>query len=228
MATEINTFSAAVDAVVERSGRVNLRSSIIAYVRLAIRELQSKVESPNDLVEEELVADAAPFVWTQPEGFRKLVSARYGTVYDLHDNAVYPKQLVPGNWLNRFDYYYYQSGNSFVFSGIGPGDVVQLAYLKWALNLPYYEPADRPAVYELETSSWTYKAAITADEQEVARSQVTNWILFDWFDLVVEGALAKLYKTVGDERAVSSFALFKSLEQDFKRSASLSDGIGVI
>ena len=49
---------------------------------------------------------------------------------------------------------------------------------------------------------------------EAARALVTNWLIFDWFDLVLEGTLAKIFKINADQRAVSTFALFKSFEKD--------------
>jgi len=226
--TEINTFSSAVDLVIERSGRPNLKSSIISYVRLAIRELQSKVKSKNDLIEDQLLADASPFVWEQPQNFRQIVAVKYPGIYDGQGNPIYPRAITPSSLQNRFDYYYYGSGNSFVFAGIDSGSLVDVAYLQWVPPLAYYAPDSRPAVFELETNTWSYATASTPDEQQAARDQVTNWILFNWFDAVVEGALAKLYKTVGDDRAVSTFALFKSFEKDFINSVQQESGIGAI
>jgi hypothetical protein len=59
--------------------------------------------------------------------------------------------------------------------------------------------------------------ATTEAAQLAARLTVSNWLLFNWFEMIVEGALAKLYKTTQDDRAVSSFALFSSFKTTFKQ-----------
>ena len=56
--TELNTFSAAVDDVVVRSGRVDRKADIIAFVRETIRELHALRVCKNDLTEDTLTADA--------------------------------------------------------------------------------------------------------------------------------------------------------------------------
>ena len=38
------------------------------------------------------------------------------------------------------------------------------------------------------------------EEQEAARDQVTNWLLTDWYELCIEGGLAKLYNSINDDR----------------------------
>ncbi len=53
-----------------------------------------------------------------------------------------------------------------------------------------------------------------------------NWLLKRWYEMILEGTLAKIYKTVGDERSKTSFSLYKSFQQDLlasERVVYLSD-----
>jgi hypothetical protein len=89
-----------------------------------------------------------------------------------------------------------------------------LAYYSYFPKLPYYEESLRPARFFLETNAWSYLDATTPEEEAAARLVVSNWMLFDWFDTIVEGGLAKIFKTVGDVRAPAAFGLYKSLQND--------------
>jgi len=213
---ETGTFSSAVDTVVARTGRPNLQTSIESFVRATIRELQAKARSTKDLVEEEITATAAPHIWTYPSRFREVIGVKYSSIYDQQGKAVYPPRINPGNIQRDKDYFYYQSGNSLVFAGVKANDVIAIAYLLWSRPFIYYTVSERPAIYDAETESWTYLSAYDTDDttRETARDLVTNWLLFGWFETVIEGAVAKTYKLVGDQRAVSAFALYKSYEKD--------------
>jgi len=219
MTTEINTFSAAVDDVMRRSGHPDRRADIIAYIRQTFRECQcldiagSPIYWQRDLQEQTLTVDAVPFIYETPQEWRALGTVRYNIV-DRRNHYIYPKEINPGKAQNGEEFYYYKSMNSFVFSGIAANATLSMSYFKFFKKLPYYELAARPAVFTLEDDAWSYGAQYdTVELQTAARALVTNWILFDWYDLITEGALAKIYKTVQDPRAATSYALYKSYQK---------------
>lgn len=213
--TEINTFSALIDDAVVRTGRPANRADLISFARQSLRECQSLLKAAADLVEDTLIADANPYLWTIPENFRELLAIRYSSIVDDRGQMVYPKHLQPGKSQLEYEYYWYRTGTSMAFAGVEANVTIDVAYLLYSKKLPYYAIADRPATFSLETNSWSYLSATTLPDQQVARDLVTNWILFDWYDLVLEGTCAKLWKIVADPRAGSSFALFKSIQGDF-------------
>lgn len=223
--TEIATMSAAVDAAIQRSGRPDRRADIISYLRQTLREIQSLAYFERDLIEDQLTANADPYTWDVPNGFRMMRTVEYPGLFDPQGHTVYPRYMPPGRHLRGHDVYYYRSGDYYVFAGHGASSgsttSINIAYYRYALPLAYYATvADRPARYFLETESWTYATASTDDEKETARNQVTNWLLFHWYDTVIEGALAKVFKAIGDERAVSTFALYKSLQNTLLQGES--------
>lgn len=215
MSEEINTFSAAVDRVVARSGRLDRRNDILSYVRLTLREIQTLTAFMKDLVEDQLTATSDPYVWETPVVFRKLLFAEYPNIVDQRRRIVAPRALQqPGRATQEYDYFMYPSGDSIVFAGMGSGGLINVAYLSYVPQLAYFAEAARPATYDVETLSWSYLSATTDEAKTTARGLVTNWILFNWFDVVVEGALAKLYKTAEDPRSSATFALYKQLQNN--------------
>ena len=212
MSTEINTFSAAVDDVIVRSGRTDRKADIIAFVRVTLRECQVLRFFKNDLTEDTLTADAANYIWTYPQEFRILRTVRY-PYFDAQNNQIYPPEILPGKRQKDFTHYYYSAGAYYVFAGTALADAIDVAYYSFVKKLPYYESAERPATFDLETDSWSYLSNGTDAEKLVNRESVSNWILFPYFDTIVEGAMAKILKTSGDPRAGSSFALYKSYQK---------------
>lgn len=213
--TEINTFSAIIDDTVTRTGRVNLRADIVSYARQAMRECQTLVKSPDDMVEDELTATANGYLWDKPQYFREMLTVKLPAVFDPRGQAIYPKRVQPSKNQRNRDYYYYMTGGSFAFYGVSSNTLIDIAYLTWFAKLPYYQTvAERPATFSLEDGEWSYLTATSAEEQLAARALVTNWMLEDYYDLILEGTCAKVWKAMGDPRSSPSFALFKSLQKD--------------
>lgn len=212
MTTEINTFSAAVDDVVSRSGRPDRVADIIAFVRVTIRELQVLRFFRNDLIEDTLTADAANYVWNYPQEFRVLRTVRYPR-FDAQGGQNYPPEILPGKKQKDYTDFYYGGPGYYVFAGSALADAIDVAYYAYSKKLAYYELADRPATFSLEDDSWSYLSVGTTAEELIAREKVSNWLLFNYYDTIVEGGMAKILKTVGDPRSMSSFALYKSYQQ---------------
>jgi len=218
------TFSAAVDEVVARTGRPDRRAAIAGWLRASMREIQVRAFFHNDLVEDQLTAIAEPFIWECPPGFRQLFTPMYPELLDDHGRPIFPRFAPPSKMQQRELYYWYRSGDSLVFAGMGNGGLVDVAYFSYFTPLAYIqEETARPATYDLATGAWAYLSAGTPAEEAVARARVTNWLLFDYFEACIEGATAKLFKSYNDERASSAFALFRSLSNDvLKGAASVS------
>lgn len=209
-------FSEAVDDIVARTSRADQLANIASYVRQTMREIQGQYLFARDLVEDTLVVDASPFVWSRPRGLRILVTAYYpGT-------NVWPKYQPPGRAQTDYDSYYYAASQYFAFAGVSIGSAVNVAYYQYFPVLNYYETGDRPAVYDRVADTWTYAPAYDVDDttRETARNLVSNWLLSDWDELVKEGTVAKLYKMIAHPSAASSFALFKSMQRVLEVSES--------
>lgn len=213
MSTEINTFSAAVDDAVSRSGRPDRKADIISFARVTIREMQVLRFFRNDLTEDTIIATTDNYVWNYPSNFRIMRTVRY-PYFDARGQRIYPQEVLPGERQKLFDYFYYSGPGYYVFGGTGIGAQIDVAYYSYLPKLAYYEAADRPARFYLETDAWEYLSNGTAEENEAARNKVTNWLLSNYYDFVVEGTMAKILKVVGDNRAPSSFALYKSYQND--------------
>jgi len=215
MATETNTFSALLDDVINQSRRPDRKTDIIRYIWQTLRECQVLAYFSQDMVETTVTAGASPTIWTVPAEFRLLRTVKYTALTAGFDDR-YPKFIQPGKKQSQFDDFYYRSSDYFAFANVEAGETISLAYYNYFKKLPYFATANRPAVYDLETQAWTYLPIydVDATTQQAARDLVTNWMLFNWYDLILEGALAKVLKIVGDPRSKSSFALFKSLQND--------------
>lgn len=222
--TEYGTFSAAVDDCITRSGRPDRKAEIIGFARRSIRECQvyKGQHFERDFVEDQIIATSDPFIWNRPAIIRQLRTVSYPDILDGYDEQVYPRYMLPGRAQRKLRFFYYAGTTYYVFAGPGIGlngtninARINIGYYRYLPPLPYYDAANRPARFSLETSEWWYAdETLDAEEQEAAREQVTNWLLFDWYDTIVEGALAKLFKTYGDDRQRPTFALYKSYQSD--------------
>ena len=201
-------FSELVDSVVARTGRPDQLAAIVDYVNSTVRECQTKALFYKDLVEDVAVASSDPLIWTYPRTFRTLRAVRYG-------DGTYPDLLLPGKIQYNQTFYYYAASTYFVFCGAGTDNSnIALAYYAYRTRLKYYAVGARPAVYDETNDTWSYLNNITDPVlQEVAQQQVTNWLINFHHDLITEGACAKVFKSVGDQRSVMSFSLYKSMQE---------------
>lgn len=229
-------FSETVDAIVARSGKLNRIGDIIKYTNATIREQNGKHFFVRDLIEDQLTADAEPYTWTHPNAYRKMRTVRYPA-----GEVEYPPRLSPGKIQKDEDYLYYDASSYTVFKGVGNGGIVNVAYYQWLTPLKYYKKLDdtrafiaayeavvgelevRPALYDETTNEWTYllngayvSTLGSTALDEAAQAKVSNWLLNRWQATIEEGGLAKILKSLDDSRAVSTFALYKSMEQQIE------------
>jgi len=213
---ELGTFSQIIDDTIRVSGRGKVEQTRIAgYARATMRECQVKATFKRDFTEDQITATADPHIWTVPASFRIMHTVRY-------PNEIYPHFREPGARQKDFDFFYYRATDYFAFKGIAATDLIDLAYYSYFMPLVYFEATKRPARYFADLAQWQYldgngvyqTTLGTAALDTAAEALVSNWILFSWYDTILEGTIAKVFKINKDERAKSSFALFKSLQQD--------------
>lgn len=218
-------FSELVDRIVIRSGRPDKILDITAHANSTLREMQGLALFWRDLIEDQIVPTAGvnSYSWTVPNNFRRLRAVKYSS--HGYENQ-YPPLLRPGKVQRGSDVFYYSAGNYFVFSGLGGQSNqtvpnIDLAYWITPRRFKYYDQPSRPAVYDTEADDWDpalYNPVLTGtpDQQlaqaEVQQELVANWVLQKYSEFVEEGTLAKILKVVGDDRAGSSFALYKSFQ----------------
>lgn len=216
--SETSTFSALVDEAILRSQRKDRIADLVSYTRSTIRECQVLAFFEQDLIEDSIVTTASPHQWTRPLNLRTILAAKPQTVLTRRGKKIYFKNKPPGQAVRDEAYFLYLSGNTFVFSGLDLelGNTIDIAYFAYARKFIYYEIVDRPATFDAETEVWSYHAnyVATPELQAEGEALVTNWLLSHWYDLILEGVLAKVFKSVGDERSRTAFALFKSMQKD--------------
>lgn len=223
------TLSQMVDEIVSEVKRPDLISEITRYVNQTIREChfstdrQAAVFYRDNFNEVLLTADVdSGYSWTlpNPTTFQKMAGVKYPTKFDAGGNEVWATETTPGRHLRDLEFFFYQVGQSFVFSGYGGVNAnIALGYFAFPPALKYYPIASRPAEYDVETG-WSYHASITLPaDQAAAQLVVTNWLLMRWSDVVSEGVRAKLFKRVSDtERARNCYSLYGQLRQGLMTS----------
>ncbi len=218
---ETSTFSALIDEAIARSQRKDRIADIVSYARSSLRECQVLAYFEQDMVELSVAVDVLPFVWPRPLRLRTILAAKPQSITTARGEQKYFTNLPPGESTRTADYFLYLSGNDYIFSGLHleVNQVIDIAYMAYSRKFIYYAVADRPATFDPETETWSYHVDYvgTTELQEEARNLVTNWIVEHWYDMLLEGTLAKLYKTVGDERNRTAFSLYKSMQKDLLR-----------
>jgi hypothetical protein len=56
-------------------------------------------------------------------------------------------------------------------------------------------------------------------EEALRRDNALNWLVMDWFEVILEGTKTKLFKQYGDERQVASYALYKQGQAVLRNTA---------
>lgn len=222
---EIRTFSSIVDKTLLQTGRKSTIdvSRVKDYTRQTIRELRVKEFFARDMIEIPVTATSDDFIWPRPKSFRMMRTVEY-------PNRFFPDNIPPGKLQKHEEQYWYAGIDYMAFIGIGTGSVIKLAYYRYPRRFIYYPNGvgtavpDRPAYYDDELEIWFFlegtnyldevNTNLTVEQQEEAKDKVSDWLLFDWDSVVPEGTSAKLFKQTDEARARSSFALFKSFEND--------------
>lgn len=231
------SFSSIVDDVIVTTGRAAAIRSIISAANLTVRECQTFGLFARDLLEETFVGDVVPFIWTRPNYFRSVRTAKYMT------SCEFPKLLLPGKYQDGQSYYYYAADDYYAFVGLQVGETLAMANYYWQKALIYYSRlsqvtttwaggpyATRPAYFDQAVEQWMYLngtnngyVSILGDpvEEALRRKNTTNWIITDWRDMVLSGTKAKIFKSFGDDRQVAEYSFYKQTQKLFAQTVGV-------
>lgn len=227
MAKETGTFSSLIDEVVRITSRRDRLEDIQSYANSSIRECNVIQVFERDFVEDRIVSNSDDgYVWEHPKNFRVMRTVEYALRY-------FPPFLPPGKIQKENESYYYKGPTYFVFAGVKNGEEIKIAYYVYQPRLIYYQEP-RPAIYLIPEPGdshpsqepywqyWNGSAYVdtlgTSEQDEAARKLVTNWLIFDWYDLTREGAEAKTWKNTDDARSKTAFSLYKSLQSSLQQA----------
>ncbi len=213
---EVGTFSALVDQTIETTGRPE-PELVAGYARSTLRECQILSLFAKDRLEVSFTEDT----FTLPVNWRKLETLRY-SMYDSGTNGfLYAPILSPGSFFESKTYAAYVSGNFLHCKGFNGGKK-DLAYFTYFPFYTYFAAQDqRPAMFSADTQSWSYAANLSQADFESARIAVSNWLLFNWFDLIKTGTEAKVFAQYGSDRARVIFARYKQQQKDLIHAETL-------
>lgn len=216
-------FSELIDQAVSISGRADKRAVFIGHANATIRECQTRIGKVSivffrDLIETSLTPTTNPYVWEFPrvgvEMFRIL-----RTVFYPNAN-VYPRNRPPGRIVEGVDHYYYAGPTYVTFAGVSAETAIIIAYYRYLPSLTYYADGARPAVFDLVTQTWSYLQAgsyvdtLGSDTlNEAAQALSSNWLLDNWFELILSGTLAKAMLVLDDPRGSKYYSLYNELRQ---------------
>lgn len=236
------SFSALVDRVILETGRREALLSVIQYVNLTVRECQALGLFAQDLIEETIVATANPHIFTRPRGsaygqYRSLRAVKYETL------SYYPKMVRPGRAIEGKTAYFYAADNYYAFHGVQVDENIHLASYYFAKPLRYFAMLGtttsgfpggpytvRPAYLDTDDDTWYYLNGdgddytddLGDDDVEEARQKnAMNWVLESWWDVVVEGVKAKLFKQFKDERASAAYAAYSNGLEIFRNTMAI-------
>ena len=225
-------FTEVVAQVVFRSGRRDRLPSIEAAVNHVITELHGKQAWDNDLIEERVTptftsganSDNTTLIWEEPKYFRRMQAIRC-------NGCCWLTNIKPSAGQGRYENFYYKTRDCYVlrcYQGISWAD---LAYYCRSPFLRCYPKGEEPARYDRTTEEWSYlqedgtygenaptTVGVTQDEaNEAAERLVGNWILQRWVEVVINGALARLYADIRDDRQRNQWSLYQAGIADMKR-----------
>lgn len=218
----MTTLTQVVDTIVAEVKRRDLTSRITTFANQTIREVHAQ---PNqlgrsltfkaNLHERILIPDVdTGFVWPIPEArnFQLLSDVWYQIP------GVAPLERTPSSAMeNRHEvngrFYFYRSGDSFVFDGYGGTDApIMVAYHSFPRRLTHFL-RNAPVLWNEEEQRYEYSDEYntTPEKRQEALDKSTNWVLERWTDVILEGVRAKTYKSIGDDgRARLSYSLYES------------------
>jgi hypothetical protein len=226
------SFSGLIDSAILQTGKAGSLIAAVSAANLTIRECQSFGLFAKDLIEEDPLTVTLPMTWTRPANFRRIRTVKYLAA------DVYPKLVLPGRAQRNKDAYFYAADNYYVFVGASTSDTIGLATYYWRKRLSYYGrfgtlteqyPGGpytvRSAYYDNDQDAWVYlNLAETAyvlslsdpTEEELRRNTNANWLVSDWYDMIVEGTKAKLFNSGDDNRANRAYAAYKAAQKTFQ------------
>jgi len=207
-------FSELVDRCVSIAGRPDQLGNMALIANDVIRQICKKGNWPDDTVEEQIpVPPTGPLIWTPSVGRSRFRREEY--IEDA--TGAEPTAVRPSRRIRDLEFYYYRSGDSFVFHG-GRGFIraYYYAYPPW---LQYYPRGRRPSEFDLATQDWT-------DTTPAALDLVTNWVLERHSSVVEAGVLQRFFAAKQDPRQQLHFSIFTAGLADIQRAEGIEELLG--
>lgn len=222
----MTTFSQLVDEICQETLRPDLVENVCSNILSTILELHSDSNSGEALGFADNLYEAAvvppdgsdTFQWPIPyPNLFHFVEAVW-----LDGMQKYADQRVPSTMsLNpqiAADYAaWYRSGSYLCIEG-HLGDTVRIAIYQRPRGLIYYEPAQRPCMWNEQTQEYTYLPSYDVNEatRETARLLCVNWMLERYDMMLKVGARAKMYSRLGDtEKSRVDYSQYNGLRPGF-------------
>ncbi len=212
------TFSQLVDDLAVELRRSDLRDTIATYVNQSVRELHSRPSQnvivkfdANRVEDEQVVASANPYLWQIPSVTRFIdIETAYLPEYGIYVPPKNPKISREFSFQPNSEIYYYRTGPTYAFAGIGVGATVQLSYFMYPRFLAYKASVDRLVRYDPDTDSFVLIAGGGAPTEEQLDLEV-HWPIMRWADTIRQGARSKVYGRLGDmDRSRTAYSAFES------------------
>ena len=240
--TNEKSFSGLIDAVVLATGKPQSLVSITQYANAVLRECQSLGLFAQDLIEDSIPVPQSTtnsVTWDRPPLFRSLRTVKYMNCKS------FPELALPGRKQKDLTEYFYASDSYFVFVGVNNSqmaDTIAIATYYWFTPLRYFNRLDvqsgvfpggpyttRPAYYDVDQAKWLYLNADGTEyvdtlgdaTVEAARQrQAMNWMVDQWYDLILSGTKSRVFSAAGDPRATVEYSIYKQQQKILQNTAS--------
>lgn len=248
------SFSGLCDQVIIGTGRSAALLDVIAYANATLRECHALGLFYRDLIEDQLLVGSSTGsqIWEPGFGFRKLRTVQYDDSKIYPKYLLPGRQQRAGE--NTYDsevprYYYYAADNYFVFNGVSLSENINYAAYWFPKSFQYYTRlgatntaqlpgsgySTRSAYFDKDDDLWKYLNA-TGDAylttlgdptvEAARRAKTMNWMVADWYELIMEGTKNKIFNLYGDTRTAASYSMYKSQQKDLVNSSQFeSEGV---
>lgn len=232
-------FSELVDYMVQETGRRDRIALIVSATNDVLRHIHKAMDWDEDLQETLIVPAPPAAAWNAGEVVNWKHSRLMRSVRAIQLNGhCYAEFVRPGAKQENRGHYWYRSSNDTI-SVAGACHQIAIAWYSWNRHFQYYQPDQRPAVWDNETEAWTYLQAGaggtsyvstlgTAADDEAARDKVFDWPLDRLRYIVEHGVKARVFTAIGeDDRSAKFYSLFNSeLRQALGHEMPVLHGFG--
>ena len=218
-------FSQIIDTICERSNRIDMRNIIVSITNGVIRRIQSKQYFQSDLKEIDIDSSSnqvefsvGQWKWKRLPDVRLISSVRYDPW------LLYPPNQQPAVGQEALQNYWYKVGDNYVFRWAYNEDPesIHITYYSTSPEFNYILDSNRLIQYNWVDNTWEKRDNVNSAWETMSEQEVTNregelraygnWLLRDYKEVVISGALSKLFGLLDDtERAKREFAEFNDL-----------------
>lgn len=205
-------FSELIDECVHVAGRPDCLVEFIRYANETMRDLNKRSDWVDDLLEEEYTPQpGTPAIWVPEVGrtrFRRELFVEDACGCQLTATR-------PSRRQQKLEKFYYRTGDSFAFkTTCFPVKIAYYAYVPW---LRYYPANARPSTFDPEIGEYT-------DLNQI--DLVSNWLLERHYHVVMDGTLARFFKTKLDQRQQVQFSAYEQGVQHMIRGEHIGQVLG--